>query len=149
MNPMKKTKTLIVTETVRYEFEVPASMPEDETELKRFFGQQPDPWTGADFAAVTERDFLVQTPRKSMVWSQFTPCERSLRFPLHPAAPSLRIVLGWRGAAEAHPVLRKLFLRRNWPSQASPRKINAPTRLVSPSSEEDFWNSSTIFFKRE
>lgn len=28
MNPMKKTKTLIVTETVRYEFEVSASMPE-------------------------------------------------------------------------------------------------------------------------
>ena len=61
-----KTKTLIVTETVRFEFEVPASMSEDETTLKRFFGQQADPWTGADFAAVTERDFLVQTPRKSM-----------------------------------------------------------------------------------
>lgn len=62
MNPMKKTKTLIVTETVRYEFEVPASMPEDETRLKRFFGKQPDPWIGADFAAVTQRDFVVESP---------------------------------------------------------------------------------------
>lgn len=65
MNPMKKktkTKTLIVTETVRYEFEVPASMPEDEATLKRFFGKQPDPWTGAGFAAVTERDFVVEAP---------------------------------------------------------------------------------------
>ena len=59
-----KTKTLIVTESVRYEFEVPASMPEYETTLKRFFGKQPDPWTGADFAAVTERDFVVEAPRK-------------------------------------------------------------------------------------
>lgn len=66
MNPMKKTKILIVTETVRYEFEVPASMSEDETTLKRFFGKQPDPWTGADFAAVTERDFVVEAPRKVM-----------------------------------------------------------------------------------
>jgi hypothetical protein len=57
---MTKTKTLIVTETVRYEFEVSASMPEDETTLKRFFGKQPDPWAGADFAAVTECDFVVQ-----------------------------------------------------------------------------------------
>ena len=67
MNPMKKktkTKTLIVTETVRYEFEVPASMPEDEATLKRFFGQQRDPWTGANFAAVTERDFVVEAPQK-------------------------------------------------------------------------------------
>lgn len=53
------TKTLIVTETVRYEFEGPASMPEDETTLKRFFGRQRDPWIGAEFAAVTERDFVV------------------------------------------------------------------------------------------
>ena len=52
---------MIVTETVRYEFEVPASMPGDETTLKRFFGKQPDPWTGADFAAVTERDFVVES----------------------------------------------------------------------------------------
>ena len=68
MNPMKKktkTKTLIVTETVRYEFEVPASMPEDETTLKRYFGRQPDPWTGADFAAVTEREFTFQRSSSS------------------------------------------------------------------------------------
>jgi hypothetical protein len=67
MNPMKKTKTktLIVTETVRYEFEVPASMPEDETTLKRFFGKQPDPWSGADFAAVTERDFVLAASSQS------------------------------------------------------------------------------------
>ena len=58
----KKTKTLIVTETVRYEFELPASMPEDEVTLKRFFGRQLDPWIGADFAAVTERDFVVEAP---------------------------------------------------------------------------------------
>ena len=63
MSNTNETKTLIVTETVRYEFEVPASMPEDETTLKRFFGRQPDPWTGADFAAVTERDFEVVFPR--------------------------------------------------------------------------------------
>jgi len=65
MNPMKKktkSKTLIVTEAVRYEFEVPASMPEDETTLKRYFGRQRDPWAGADFAAVTERDFVVEAP---------------------------------------------------------------------------------------
>lgn len=62
MNLMKKTKTLIVTETVRYEFEVPTSMPEDEMTLKRYFGRQRDPWAGADFAAVTERDFVVEAP---------------------------------------------------------------------------------------
>ena len=64
MKPMNKskTKTLIVTETVRYEFEVPASMPDDETALKCFFGKQSDPWTGADFAAVTEREFVVEAP---------------------------------------------------------------------------------------
>jgi len=64
MNPMKKntkTKTLIVTKTIRYEFEVPASMPEDEATLKRFFGRLHDPWAGADFAAVTERDFEVES----------------------------------------------------------------------------------------
>ena len=58
MNIMKKTKTLIVTETARYEFEVPASMPEDETALTRFFGGQPDP-SASGFAAVTEREFEV------------------------------------------------------------------------------------------
>jgi len=35
-------------------------MPEDEATLKRFFGRQRDPWTGADFAAVTEREFVVE-----------------------------------------------------------------------------------------
>ena len=62
MKMKTKTKTLIVTETVRYEFEVPASMPEDEATLKRFFGRQRDPWADADFAAVTERDFVVEEP---------------------------------------------------------------------------------------
>ena len=63
MNPMKtKTKTLIVTETVRYEFEGPASMSEDDVTLKRFFGRQTDPWTSADVAAVTERNFEVEAP---------------------------------------------------------------------------------------
>ena len=61
----KKTKTLIVTETVRYEFEVSASLPEDEVTLKRFFSQQLDPWIGADFAAVTEREFTFQTSSSS------------------------------------------------------------------------------------
>jgi hypothetical protein len=60
MNQMKKTRPLIITETVRYEFEVTASMPENKAVLKRFFGKQSDPWTGADFTAVTERDFDIQ-----------------------------------------------------------------------------------------
>ena len=59
-------KTLIVTETVRYEFEVSASLPEDDATLKRFFGRQRDPWTGAYFAAVTEREFEVVTHRNSI-----------------------------------------------------------------------------------
>ena len=64
MNPMKtKTKTLIVTETLRYEFTVPASMPENDDALKRFFARHPDPWSGADFAAVTEREFEVESNR--------------------------------------------------------------------------------------
>jgi len=54
-----ETKTLIVTETVSYEFTVPASMGEDEDSLKHFFACHPDPWRGADFAAVTERDFEI------------------------------------------------------------------------------------------
>jgi hypothetical protein len=62
MNPMEtKTKTLIVTETLRYEFTVPASMPENDDALKRFFASHPDPWISADFAAVTERDFEIET----------------------------------------------------------------------------------------
>lgn len=61
MNPMKmKTKTLIVTETLRYEFTVPAAMHETEETLKRFFARHPDPWIDADFAAVVEREFELE-----------------------------------------------------------------------------------------
>jgi hypothetical protein len=56
---MKETKTLIVTETLRYEFTVPAAMHETEETLKRFFARHPGPWSEADFAAVTEREFEV------------------------------------------------------------------------------------------
>ena len=63
MNLMKETKTLIVTETLRYEFTVPASMPENDDALKRFFARHPDPWSEADFAAVTEREFEVESNR--------------------------------------------------------------------------------------
>ena len=66
---MKETKTLIVTETLRYEFAVPASMAEDRDVLIRYFGSHPDPWGGATFAAVTERDFEIQAhsvPRGSI-----------------------------------------------------------------------------------
>lgn len=59
MNLMKETKTLIVTETLRYEFTVPASMPENDDALKRFFARHPDPWSEADFAAVLEREFDI------------------------------------------------------------------------------------------
>jgi len=60
MNMMdKKTKTLIVTETLHYEFEVPASLPEDEASLSRFFGGLADPWAAADFCSVTEREFWL------------------------------------------------------------------------------------------
>ena len=60
MNLMKETKTLIVTETLRYEFSVPAAMHETEETLKRFFARHPDPWSDADFAAVLEREFEIQ-----------------------------------------------------------------------------------------
>ena len=63
MNPMNKTKTLIVTETVSYEFTVPASMAEDETTVKRFFASHPALWRDADFAVVTERELEVQAAR--------------------------------------------------------------------------------------
>jgi hypothetical protein len=63
MNPTNETKTLIVTETVSYEFTVPASMAEDEVTVKRFFAGHRDPWRDADFAAVTEREFEVQAAR--------------------------------------------------------------------------------------
>ncbi|PAW70522.1 MAG: hypothetical protein B9S35_15075 [Opitutia bacterium Tous-C5TDCM] len=57
MNKTNETKTLIVTETVSYEFTVPASMAEDVDSLKRFFAGHPNPWRDADFAAVMEREF--------------------------------------------------------------------------------------------
>lgn len=60
MNKTNETKTLIVTETVSYEFTVPASMAEDETTLKRFFASHPDPWRDADFAAMLEREFEIR-----------------------------------------------------------------------------------------
>jgi hypothetical protein len=61
MNKMNETKTLIVTETVRYEFEVPASMPESDLSLRRFFAAKSNPWSDADFSAVTERDFEMES----------------------------------------------------------------------------------------
>jgi len=67
MNLMKETKTLIVTETLRYEFTVPASMPENDDALKRFFARHPNPWGGADFAAVVERDFEIERERSSQL----------------------------------------------------------------------------------
>jgi hypothetical protein len=60
MSKPNETKTLIVTETLRYEFTVPASMPENDDALKRFFARHPDPWSEADFAAVVERDFEIE-----------------------------------------------------------------------------------------
>lgn len=64
MNTTNETKTLIVTETVRYEFEVPASMPENDLALKRFFAARRNPWAEAGFAAVTERDFEIEAARE-------------------------------------------------------------------------------------
>jgi len=60
MSKPNRTKTLIVTETVRYEFEVPASMPESDLSLRRFFAAKSNPWSDADFSAVTERDFEIE-----------------------------------------------------------------------------------------
>ena len=75
MNPMKmKTKTLIVTETLRYEFTVPAAMHETEETLKRFFARHPDPWSGANFAAVTERKFEIEA--EPLPSGSFTPTQR-------------------------------------------------------------------------
>lgn len=74
MNKTNETKTLIVTETVRFEFTVPASMAEDEATLKRFFARHPDPWSGADFAAVTEREFGIET--EPLPCGSFTPPQR-------------------------------------------------------------------------
>ncbi len=74
MNPMNKTKTLIVTETLRYEFSVPAAMHETEETLKRFFARHPDPWSEADFAAVTEREFEIEV--EPLLCGSFTPTQR-------------------------------------------------------------------------
>jgi hypothetical protein len=54
------TKKLIVTETIRYEFELPPDHPEDHDSLKALFYAKQDPWSEADFAAITERDFGVE-----------------------------------------------------------------------------------------
>jgi hypothetical protein len=59
MNKTNEIKTLIVTETVRYEFTVPAAMAENEVSLKRFFTSQRNPWSEADFAAVIDRDLKL------------------------------------------------------------------------------------------
>ena len=64
---MKETKTLIVTEALRYEFTVPAAMHETEETLKRFFARHPDPWSEADFAAVVERDFEIERELSSQL----------------------------------------------------------------------------------
>ena len=58
---MSTTKKLIVTETIRYEFELPPDHPEDHDSLKALFCAKQDPWSEADFAAITERDFDVET----------------------------------------------------------------------------------------
>ena len=58
---MTTTKKLIVTETIRYEFKLPPDHPEDHDSLKALFCAKADPWSEADFAAITERDFDVET----------------------------------------------------------------------------------------
>jgi hypothetical protein len=63
MNQTNEIKTLIVTETVSYEFTVAASMAENGDSFGCFFASHPDPWRDADFAVVTEREFEVQAPR--------------------------------------------------------------------------------------
>jgi hypothetical protein len=55
------TKTLIVTETLRYEFALPPDHPEDTESLTELFCSKEDPWREAEFAAVTEREVMVQT----------------------------------------------------------------------------------------
>lgn len=57
---MNMTKKLIVTETLRYEFELPPDHPEDQDSLTALFCAKADPWGEADFAAITERDFDVE-----------------------------------------------------------------------------------------
>jgi hypothetical protein len=58
---MTTTKKLIVTETIRYEFELSPDHAEDHDSLKALFCAKQDPWSEADFAAITERDFDVET----------------------------------------------------------------------------------------
>ena len=58
---MTTTKKLIVTETIRYEFELSPDHAEDHDSLKALFCAKQDPWSEADFAAITERDFVVET----------------------------------------------------------------------------------------
>jgi len=65
---MSTTKKLIVTETIHYEFELPPDHPEDHDSLKALFCAKADPWSEADFAAITERDFDVET------WQPLPPC---------------------------------------------------------------------------
>ena len=74
MNLMKETKTLIVTETLRYEFTVPASMPENDDALKLFFARHPNPWNDADFAAVIELEFEIEA--EPFPCGSFTPPQR-------------------------------------------------------------------------
>jgi hypothetical protein len=57
---MTTTKKLIVTETIRYEFELSPDHAEDHDSLKALFCAKQDPWSEADFAAITERDFDVE-----------------------------------------------------------------------------------------
>jgi hypothetical protein len=57
---MSMTKKLIVTETLRYEFDLPPDHPEDQDSLRALFCAKADPWGEADFAAITERDFDVE-----------------------------------------------------------------------------------------
>ena len=61
MNTTPTTKTLIVTETVRYEFALPLDHPEDAESLTELFCSKDDPWREATFAAVTDREVTVQT----------------------------------------------------------------------------------------
>ena len=57
---MTTTKKLIVTETLRYEFELPPDHPDDRDSLESLFCAKDDPWGEANLAAVTDRDFDVE-----------------------------------------------------------------------------------------
>lgn len=65
MTKTNETKILIVTETVSYEFIVPASMAEDGDSLKRFFAGHPEPWMDANFAAVVNRNLVTKSSKRS------------------------------------------------------------------------------------